>query len=56
MTPQETVLDLPVGVPESPVEAWDGAGLLQGWGTDCNSACRDLLKEVTIICITSPTV
>ena len=30
--PQETVLDLPVGVQESLVEAWANGGLLQGWG------------------------
>ena len=30
--PQETVLDLPVGVQESLVEAWVNGGLLQGWG------------------------
>ena len=32
VTPQETVLDLPAGVRESPAEAWVGGGLLQGWG------------------------
>ena len=30
--PQETDPDLPVGVQESPVEAWVCGGLLQGWG------------------------
>ena len=30
--PQEIALDLPVGVRESPVEAWVGGGLLQVWG------------------------
>ena len=29
MTPQETALDLPVSVQESPVEAWVVGGLLQ---------------------------
>ena len=32
VTLQETVMDLPVGVLESPVEVWVGGGLLQGWG------------------------
>ena len=32
VTPQETVLDLPVGVWESLAEVWVGGGLLQGWG------------------------
>ena len=32
VTPQETEPDLPVSVQESPVEAWVGDGLLQGWG------------------------
>ena len=32
VTPQETVPDLPMGVRESPVEAWVGGGLLQDWG------------------------
>ena len=32
MTPQETEPDLPMSVQESPVEAWDGGGLLQGGG------------------------
>ena len=31
--------DLPVDVWESPVKAWVGGGLLQGWGTDCSSTC-----------------
>ena len=31
-TPQETALDLPVSVQESPVEAWIIGGLLQGQG------------------------
>ena len=39
VTLQETVLDLPVGVRESPVKAWVRGGLLQGWGTDCSSTC-----------------
>ena len=32
VSPQETDSDLPVSVQESPVEAWVGGGLLQGWG------------------------
>ena len=32
VTPQETDPDSPVSVQESPVKAWVGGGLLQGWG------------------------
>ena len=32
VTPQETVLDLPMSVQESPTKAWVCRGLLQGWG------------------------
>ena len=32
MTPQDSDPDLPVSIQESPVEAWVGGGLLQGWG------------------------
>ena len=32
VAPQETDPDLPRSVQESPVEAWVGGGLLQGWG------------------------
>ena len=39
MTPQETDPDLPVSVLASLAEAWVGGGLLQGWGTECSSAC-----------------
>ena len=38
VTPQETDPDLAVSVQESPVEAWVGGGLLQGWG-HCLSQC-----------------
>ena len=57
MTPQETDPDLPVSVQESLVEVWVGSGLLQGWGA-LNVAVRawDLLKEVTVISITSTIV
>ena len=37
--PQETDPDLPMSVQESLVEVWVGGGLLQGGGTECNSAC-----------------
>ena len=48
---------MPVGVQESLVETWVGDGLLQGWGalTIAGHAWH-LLKEVTIIFITSTTV
>ena len=39
VTPQGTVPDLPVGVLESPAEAWVGGGLLQGWEAECSSVC-----------------
>ena len=39
MLPQETDPDLPMSVQESLVEVWVGGGLLQGGGTECNSAC-----------------
>ena len=48
MTPQETDPDMPMSVQESLAEAWVSSGLLQGQ--------RHLLKEVTIIFITSTTV
>ena len=38
MTPQETALDLPVSVQESWAEVWVDNGLLQGRGTEYNSA------------------
>ena len=38
VTPQETEPDLPVSVQESLVEAWVDSGLLQGRGTEYNSA------------------
>ena len=37
--PQETEPDLPVSVQETLAEVWVGGGLLQGWGTECSSAC-----------------
>ena len=39
VTPQETDPDLPVSVRESLAEMWVGGSLLQGWGTECSSAC-----------------
>ena len=54
VTPQETDPDLPVSVQESPVEAWVG-----GAGLGALSAAVhawDVLKDVTIICITSTIV
>ena len=59
VTPQDTDPDFLVSVQESPAEAWVGGDLLQGHGTECSSAavCAwDLLKEVTIIFITSTIV
>ena len=37
--PQETDPDLRVSVQVSLAEAWASGGLLQGRGTECNSAC-----------------
>ena len=51
MTPQETDPDLPMSVQASLEEAWVSSGLLQGWG-----CAQDLLKEVTIVSITSTIV
>ena len=57
MTPQETDPDLPVSVQESPAEAWFSGGLLQGVGALSVAVhAWDLLKEVTIIFITSTIV
>ena len=60
VTPKETDPDLTVSVQESLVEAWVGSGLLQGQGLSValRVAVRawDLLKEVTIIFITSTIV
>ena len=39
MTPQETDSDLPESVQETPAETWVSGGLLQGWETECSSAC-----------------
>ena len=53
MTPQETDPDFPVSVQESPVEVWVSGGLLQGWVLSVAVHAWDILKEVTIIFITS---
>ena len=47
MIPQETDPDLPVSIQDSPAEAWVGGVAVHAW---------DLLKEVTIIFITSTIV
>ena len=47
MAPQETDPDLPVSIQDSPAEAWVGGVAVHAW---------DLLKEVTIIFITSTIV
>ena len=56
MTPQETDPDLPMSVQESPVEVWVSGGLLQGWVLSVAVHAWDILKEVTIIFITSTIV
>ena len=58
MTPQETEPDFPGSIQESPVEEWISGGLLQGWLGALSVAVHawDLLKEVTIIFITSTIV
>ena len=43
VTLQEIEPDLPVSVQES--LAWVGGGLLQGWGTECGSACTGAFEE-----------
>ena len=56
MTPQDTDPDLPMSVQELPAEAWVSGALLQGRGTECSSVHMDLLREVSIIFITSTIV
>ena len=53
MTPQETDLDLPRSVQESPAEVWVGGGLLQVQSLSVVMHAWDILKEVPIIFITS---
>ena len=54
--PKETVPDLPMSVQESLAEAWVSRGLLQDWGQSSSMHAWDLLKEVSIIFITSTIV
>ena len=57
MAPQETDPDLPVNVQESPVEVWVGWWPAAGLGALSVAVhAWDLLKEVTIIFITSTMV
>ena len=57
VTPQETDSDLPMGVQESPAEAWVGDGLLAGFGALSVAVLAwDFLKEIAIILITSTLV
>ena len=55
VTLQDTDSDLSVSVQESPEEAWVGSSLLQGWEQSVAVHALDLLKEVTIIFVTSTT-
>ena len=54
--PTETVLDLPMGIQESLVEAWVPGGLLQVGALSVAVHTWDLLKEVAIIFMTSTIV
>ena len=55
--PHETDPDLPISVQESLAEIWVSGDLLQGRGALSEAVLAgDLLKEVTIIFITSPIV
>ena len=56
MTPQETDPDLPLSVQESLAEAWVGMACCRVGGTECSSACINLLKEVAINFTTSTIV
>ena len=51
--PQETDPDLPMKVKEFPAEEWVTVACCRVGATECGSMCTDLLKEVTIIFITS---
>ena len=51
--PWETDPYLPVSVQESPVEVCVSGGLLLGSSTECRVCACSLLKEVTIVFITS---
>ena len=52
MSPQETDSDLPVSVQEDPAEV----ACYRVGDTECGSVCMDLLKEISIIFITSSIV
>ena len=56
VTPQETDSDFPMSVQPSWTEVWVSGGLLQGQGHLVQQCAQDLLKEVTIIFITSTIV
>ena len=57
MAPEGTDPDLPMSVQESPVEVWVGGDLFSGLGAVSVAVhAWDLLKEVTIIFITSTIV
>ena len=56
MTPQETDPVLPMSFQDSPVEAWVRGDLIQDWGQSATVHVWDLLKEGTIIFITSTIV
>ena len=56
VAPQETDPYMPMSVHESLVEAWVSGGCCRAAGAECSSASWDLLKEVTIIFITSTIV
>ena len=56
MTPQKTDPDLPVSVQESLAEVWVGSDLFRVGALSVAVCAWDLLKEVTIIFITSTIV
>ena len=56
MIPQGTDPDLPMSIQESPAEVWVSGGLCRDRDTECSSTCMHLLKEVTVIFITSTIV
>ena len=53
VTQQETYLDFPMCVQESPAEAWVGSGPAESGALSVVVHARDLLKEVTIFFIIS---
>ena len=56
MTQQETDLELPVSVQESPAEVWVGSGPAGLGALSVAVHAQNPLKEVSIIFITSTTV